>query len=152
MLHLRSITLITNYSLLITACLLFVNCYGGNTNIEKISEQCIEDELRGTWERDIAGFWPEGQTVTTEKGKLVLRFKTIIITGPVAHLHGFTRNTVLEAYTEDNKLYIKDRGVWQSPISYILWKSGDSYISEKMVTLQGGGNADETFKLISDFY
>ena len=140
---------IANSSLLITACLLFVNCGWDST---ESNMQCIEYGLRGTWERDVAAFWPEGQAVTTEKGKLVLRYETIIITGPVAHLQGFTRNTVLEAYTEDNNLYIKDRGVWQSPISFIFWESGDIYLPDKMVTLQGGGSADETFKLISDFY
>jgi hypothetical protein len=136
-----------NCSLLIAVCLLFVNCDGEYSEIDK---QCIERDLRGTWERDVAAFWPEGQTVTTEKGKLVLRDDTITITGPVAHLQGFTRNTVLEAYTEDNKLFIKDRGVWQSPVSFISWESVDLYLPTKMVTLQGGGSADETFKLISD--
>jgi hypothetical protein len=138
-----------NCSLLVIVCMFFVNCDGEYSEINK---QCIEPDLRGTWERDVAAFWPEGQTVTTEKGKLVLRSETIIITGPVAHLQGFTRNTVLEAYTEDNNLYIKDRGVWQSPISFISWESGDLYLPTKMVTLQGGGSADETFKLISDLY
>jgi hypothetical protein len=138
-----------NCSLLITACLLFVNC---DWEYSESNKQSIEYDLRGTWERDVATFWPEGQTVITEKGKLVLRYETIIITGPVAHLQGFTRNTALEAYTEDNNLYIKDRGVWQSPISFIFWESGDLYLPTKMITLQGGGSTDETFKLISDLY
>jgi hypothetical protein len=144
---------LANCSLLITVCLLFVNC---NVEYSGINKQCIVHDLRGTWERDVSAFWPEGQTVTTEKGQLVLRYETIIISGPVAHLQGFTRNTVLEAYTEGNNLYIKDRGVWQSPISFIIWESpynpNDLYPSYKMITLQGGGNADETFKLISDYY
>jgi hypothetical protein len=139
---------IVKCSLLITACLLFVNCDWDNTESNK---QFIEYDLRGTWERDGAAFWPEDQTVTTEKGKLVLKYETIIITGTVTHLQGFTRNTVLEAYTEDSKLYIKDRGVWQSPISFILWESGN-YLPDKMITLQGGSSGDETFKLISDLF
>jgi len=145
-------SLFTSYSLFITACLLFINCDDRQDKFSENTKQCIEQDLRGTWERDVAVFWPEGQTVITEKGKLVLRYETIIITGPVAHLQGFTRNTVLEAYTEDNNLYIKDRGVWQSPISFIFWESADLYLPTKMLTLQGSGNADETFKLISDLY
>jgi hypothetical protein len=140
---------ITNCSLLVVACLLFANC---DWDITESNNQYIAADLRGIWERDIAALWPEGQTVTTEKGMLVLRFETVIITGPVAHLKGFTQNTVLEAYTEDNNLYIKDRGVWQSPISYILWESGDSYLPDKMITIYGGGITDETFKLISTIY
>lgn len=147
-------SVVANCLLLFAVCFLFTNCDWNNSNWNnsESNKQCIEYDLRGTWERDVADFWPEGQTVITEKGKLVLRYETIIITGPMIHLQGFTRNIILEAYTENNNLYIKDRGVWQSPISFILWESGDLYMADKMITLQGSGSTDETFKLISDLY
>jgi hypothetical protein len=135
---------IANFLLLFTACLLLANCGWENT---ENNNQCIDYNLRGTWEREVDSFWP----TTYEKGKLVLKYETIVIIGQVAHLQGFTRNTVLEAYTEDNNLYIKDRGVWQSPINFIFWKSA-SYPQDKFVTFKGGGRADETFKLISNLY
>jgi hypothetical protein len=47
--------------------------------------------------------------------------------------------------TEDNSLYIKDKGVWQSPIQYTHWQSGGSYPYDKMLTLKGGV-PDETLK------
>jgi len=139
----------TIFPQVMAVCLLFVNC--GQYAAESDS-QYIAEEIRGTWERDIAAFWPEGQTVTVEKGKLILRYETVIITGPVAHLKGFTQNTALEAYTKDNNLYIKDRGVWQSPVPYTLWESGETYLPEKIITFHGGGVSDETFKLVSSLY
>jgi len=105
----------------------------------------VEYGLRGTWECTNSGFWPEGQTATSEKGKLVFDLNTVTITGPIAHLQGFTRSTVLEAYTQEGSLYIKDRGVWQSPIAYIRWESGGSSPKDQMLTLEG----DETLKRIS---
>jgi hypothetical protein len=36
-------------------------------------------------------------------------------------LQGFTKDIALEAYIEDNSLYIKDKGVWQSPVPYTRW-------------------------------
>ena len=104
-------------------------------------------DLQGTWERTEEGFWPQYQTDTREKGKIKLEYNTIIITGPVEHLHGFTRDVPLEAYTEDGGLYIKDRNAWQSPVSYIHWTAGDHIT--KMLTFSGGSFPDETLKQIS---
>jgi hypothetical protein len=104
------------------------------------------DIAAGTWERTEAAFWPEGQTATTQKGTLLFTYNSVKISGPIAHLQGFTRDTALEAYTEDNSLYIKDKGVWQSPVPYTRWQSGGSYPYDKMLTLTGGGVPDETLK------
>jgi len=106
----------------------------------------VEYELRGNWECNMESFWPEGQTITTAKGRLVIDLTSVTISGPVAHLQGFTRDTTLEAYTEDGKLYIKDKNAWQSPIAYIRWEAGGSYPREKLLTFQGNGVADETLK------
>jgi hypothetical protein len=110
----------------------------------------VDYDLCGTWERDTAAFWPEGQTVTSQKGNMILTYDTITISGPLAHLQGFTRGTPLEAYTEDGKLHINDRGAWQSPIPYTRWHSGGSYPYDEMLTLKGGGVADETLKQIEE--
>ncbi|MDR2143883.1 MAG: hypothetical protein LBP29_05895 [Treponema sp.] len=106
----------------------------------------VDQRLRGTWECMEEDYW------TWEKGRFVLDYDTITITAPVAHLPGFTRGIALEAYTdnEDSEtglLYIKDRGLWQSPVSYRRWQSG-GYPKVKMLTLTGGGAADETLKQI----
>jgi len=126
--------------------LLFVNC-GDWASTGIGDSQSVQYDLRGTWVRTEAAIWPETpQTTTTEYGKVVLDYNTITITGPVAHLKGFTRNTKLEAYTEENKLYIKDKGAWQNPVTYRKWEAGGSYPRDKMLTLEGGGVADDTFK------
>jgi hypothetical protein len=106
--------------------------------------------LRGLWERTEPAVWPEGQSSKTEKGRLKLDYDTITIHGPVTHLQGFTRDTRLEAYTEDDALYIKDRGVWQSPVQYTRWQSGGSFPHDKMLTLKGGGVPDETLKQVRE--
>jgi hypothetical protein len=64
-----------------------------------------------TWEHTEATFWPEGQTTKTQKGTLGFTYNSVKISGPITHLQGFTRDTALEAYTEDGSLYIKDKGV-----------------------------------------
>jgi len=138
-----------NFILVIIFCSLsFVNC-GGDYTISG-DYKYVGYELRGVWESNIDSFWPEGQTITTAKGEIVFDYNTVTIKGPVAHLQGFTRNTTLEAYTEEDGLYIKDKGVWQSPVEYIRWEAGGSYPKDKMLTLQGGGAVDETFKRISE--
>jgi hypothetical protein len=110
----------------------------------------IEYEIAAsTWERTEPAFWPEGKTTTAQKGTLVFTYNSVKISGPIAHLQGFTRDTALEAYTEDNNLYIKDKGVWQSPIQYTRWHSGGSYPYDKMLTLKGGV-PDETLKRTGD--
>jgi predicted small secreted protein len=106
-------------------------------------------DLRGTWECMEAAFWPGDHT--WKKGTIVLDYDTITITGPVAHLRDFTRGIALEAHTEEAEdgetglLSIKDRGLWQSPVSYRRWLSGGTP-KDAMLTLTGGGAADETLK------
>ncbi|MFP3041682.1 hypothetical protein LQZ19_07645 [Treponema primitia] len=136
--------------------LLLVSC-DGTYNHKDYKE--VDVGLRGTWVRTDAVFWPAGQTKTSAIGRLVLDADTITITDPITHLQGITRNTVLETYTEDVEgvetgedvylylLYIKDKGVWQSPIQCRFWKAGGAY-PDKMLTLEGGGVGDETLKLV----
>jgi hypothetical protein len=116
----------------------------------------VARNMRGAWECMEENYWPEdrpwGQPWKKEKGTLKLDSDTITITGPVAHLKGFTRGIALEAYTEDTEyteysktglLYIIDKGVLQSPVSYRRWQSGGSP-KQEMLTLTGGSVADET--------
>jgi hypothetical protein len=111
----------------------------------------VDYDLRGTWECMEEAFWYGDYT--WKKGSLVLDYDSITITGPVAHLQGFTRGIALEAYTEDAEdsetglLYIKDRGILQSPVSYRRWQSGGKP-KDEMLTLTSGGVTDETFKQI----
>jgi hypothetical protein len=125
--------------------LLLVSCdweAGENRDYKRVGY-----DLRGTWKHNDPAYRVDGQ--------LVLDHDTITITGSVAHLRGFTRNIALETYTEDAEnsetglLCIKDRGVWQNPVSYRRWKSGGTPKVE-MLTLIGGGVSDETFKRIRD--
>ena len=113
--------------------------------------QLVQYDLQGTWERTEAAFYPEGQTVYFEKGKIILDYNSITIIGPLAQMQGYTRGIALEAYTdrEENLLYIKDRGVWQSPIGFTKWQSSGEYPYNEMLTFTGEGVADETLVLIS---
>jgi hypothetical protein len=95
-------------------------CVSCDGDIKGDGENNYKYSLHGTWERTEAAFRPEGQNTTGEKGRIVLTYNTITISGPIAHLQGFTRNTALKAYTEDGKRYINDRGAWQSPITYTV--------------------------------
>jgi len=143
------------------ASLLFVNC-GDYDSTESDDSQKVDYDLRGTWVRTEAAPWLEGGTETSAYGEVVLDYSRITITGPVAHLNGFTRKTTLEAYTEgsttegsikEGKLYIKDQGEWQAPILYRRWDAAQTgpYPADKMLTLKGGGVADETFKRTADY-
>jgi len=127
--------------------LLFISC-DFEDSTSSSNRKYIETDLRASWECNIADFWPEGQTVTTERGKLVFDLNTVVISGPIKHLKGFTRDIKLEAYTEDGGIYIKDKGVWQKPVAYLKWESGGSYPKDKMLTLQGD-IPDETLKRTS---
>jgi hypothetical protein len=111
-----------------------------------LDDKGVDYRLRGSWECMAANPW------TGEKSLLVLDHDTITITGSVAHLRGFTRGIALEAYTKDGEpglLYIKDRGILQSPVAYRRWQSGSTPKLE-MLTLTGGGAADETFKKVEE--
>jgi len=126
----------------------FAGCYVHNDSGSDY--KYIRDyNLRGVWETNLEKPWPEGQTVKYEKGRLVFDIDTVKITGPIAHLQGFTRDTTLKAYTEEGNLYINDRGVWQSPISYNCWRAAYPS-SDKFLTLQGGGIGEETLNYIGD--
>jgi hypothetical protein len=120
-----------------------------NSNVKR-----VDYGMRGTWECTEAALWRGDAGYSTwEKGRLVLGYDAIIIIGPGSHLPGFTRGIALEAYTEDAEdgktglLYIKDRGILQSPVTYRRWQSV-GYPGIEMLTLTGGGFPDETFKQV----
>jgi hypothetical protein len=115
----------------------------------------VDYNMHGAWECMEEAYWPEDYYPWKKKGKIVLDYDTITITGPVAHLEDFTRGIALEAYTESTEdrktglLYIKDRGLWQSPISYRRWQSGGS-LKIEMLTLTDGILAEETLQQIPE--
>lgn len=126
----------------IVLCALFIaSCSSGNGSSDS---KWVANDLQGEWEQNIPAFWPEGQTIITEKGTLVITNNTITISGPSVSLKGYTRDIELEAYTEEGKLYIKDRGAWQNPIVYTYWESGGKS-PEKMLTLKVDAT-EETLK------
>jgi len=130
-------------AIIIILCSLFIaGCSSHSTSSDS---KWVDNNLQGEWERTEAAFYPEGQSVITETGKLKLTFNTITITGPFSNLQGYTRNTALEAYTDEGKLYIKDIGEWQTPIPYTYWESG-GYPPSNMLTLRSSGVAAETLK------
>jgi hypothetical protein len=115
----------------------------------------VDYDMRGTWEC-MEEAWLNDYTLERGRGRLVLDSDTITITGPVAHLKDFTRNTPLEVYTEEaedgtGQLYIKDRGILQSPVSYRRWQSGGTS-KDEMLTFPKGGDitADETLKKVGN--
>jgi hypothetical protein len=136
-------------SALVLLALFVVSCDG--TYKPNGGLQRVDYDMRGVWECVEEAPWPEDWSWNKEKGRLVLDYGSITITGPVAHLPDFTRDIALEAYTEETDgetglLYIKDRGVWQSPISYRRWRSADKPVKFEMLTLTGGGLEEETLK------
>jgi hypothetical protein len=109
----------------------------------------VPSELRGIWECvEATTSWVPGSGWQTLKGTLVIKTNSVTVSGPVAHLQNFTRDIALEAYAEDGLLYIKDTGEWKSPVAYRRWQSADR--SDTLVTLSGGGVADETLKRIGN--
>ncbi|GHU04924.1 hypothetical protein FACS1894147_10560 [Spirochaetia bacterium] len=131
--------------LAVLLALVFAACggdYSGN------AYKRVDSGLRGRWERTEPTLpWYETQTPV-----IVFTSDTIRIEGTVTHLSGITRNTSLEAYTENTEagtlLYIKDKGAWQSPVEYTRWESGGAYPRDQFITLKGGGGVDETFKQV----
>jgi hypothetical protein len=105
--------------------------------------------LQGTWEcLEATLTWVPGSGWQLLKGKLVIKYNSVTISGPVSHLQGFTRDIALEAYAEDGLLYIKDTGEWKSPVAYTRWQSAG--LVDTMITLKGGALTDETLKRIGD--
>ena len=131
------------FVVLVTAfiVLVFSTCIieGKGTSFERITYN-----LQGTWECIDEAPWPAGQTEKYTKGKLIMAYKTITITGPITSLQGYTRGIVLEAYTDNNMLYIKDKGVWQSPIAYNYWTAANPNI--KLLTF----GSSETLRRIGE--
>jgi hypothetical protein len=104
-------------------------------------------DLRGTWEcTEAASTYVPGSGWQSQKGTLVITYSSVTISGPVSHLGGYTQNIALEARAEDGLLYIKDTGEWKSPIAYRRWQSAD--YKDTLITLTGGGVADETLKRV----
>jgi hypothetical protein len=113
------------------------------------SGQSVPYELRGTWECvEATSSYIPGSGWQSLKGTLVIKYNSVTISGPVAHLDGYTRDIALEAYAEDGLLYISDTGEWKSPVAYRLWRSADR--ADTLITLTGGSVADETLKWIGD--
>jgi hypothetical protein len=113
------------------------------------SGQSVPSGLRGTWECvEATTSWVPGSGYQTLKGILVIKYNSVTITGPVSHLEGYTRDTALEAYAEDGLLSIKDTGEWKTPVAYRRWQSADRM--DTLITLTGGGVADETLKRIGN--
>jgi hypothetical protein len=106
----------------------------------------VPSDLRGTWECvEAATEYVPGSGWQTRKGKLVITYDSVTISGPVSHLGGYTQGIALEARAEEGLLYIKDRGSWQSGVPFTAWTAADS---TRMLTFTGGGVADETLKRV----
>jgi hypothetical protein len=128
----------------LAAAFLIVSCTWEGINGNAKS---VENTLRGTWERTEADFWPVGQNTVSAKGCLKITYDTVTINGPIAQLQGFTRDTALEAYTEEGYLYIKDKGAWQSPVAYTRWQAAGSFPRDELFTFPSSG---ETLKRIAN--
>jgi hypothetical protein len=120
--------------------LLFSSCIFINTG-EDFHSSSFDYTLRGTWERTNY-YTPPGGVQETVKGQLVIGHDRIEIcgTGTIKTLENFARDIVLEAYSEDEKIHIKQSGTWQNPVSYTLWTAADK--NSKMLTLTGNGSED----------
>jgi len=106
----------------------------------------VGNSLRGTWERDRETEWPSGSG-SFSVSKLQITQNSITITGGISIFENFTRDTVLEAYTEENMLFIKDRGEWQEPFTFRRWQAGTVTPREELITISDG-ILELTFKRI----
>jgi hypothetical protein len=132
------------FTALLVSAVAFTGCDGAAVGDYKT----VPSELRGTWECTEEALWyvPGSYYPTWVKGKLIITYNSVTISGPLQHLENFTRDIAIESYAEDGQLYIKDKGAWQSPIAYTRWQSADR--KDVLITLSGGGIDDETLKRI----
>jgi hypothetical protein len=103
-----------------------------------MSGNWVEYELRGTWKSPDSSF-------PYYTGTLVIGYDTIAIHGYSGYGTGlpfgeFTKDVLLEAYSEEGKLFIKDRGNWQQGLPYTIWEDA---AWDEHLTLTFGGR-DET--------
>jgi hypothetical protein len=98
----------------------------------------FDSDLKGTWESNKAvNRWEE-------KGRLVIDYSSITISGKT--LNAFTKTARLDGYSLGGYIYIKDRGSWQSGISYKIWSDANG---DRWLTLYPGSGSEETLKRVS---
>ncbi|MDR3335846.1 MAG: hypothetical protein LBT16_01455 [Treponema sp.] len=107
---------------------LFASCGGDSWN----DSSYFSYDLVGKWESAPIGYFDYW-------GVLEIDYNKITITGysgygPSTPFAEFTRNVPLEGYSEEGKIFIKDRGSWQAGLPYAYWKDA-----------VGGGHLTFTF-------
>ena len=120
---------ITNAAVFLLALcsLLFFSC-DGNGSTGSHSYKSFDYNLQGTWEtHDSDEYY---------SGTLVINFNSITISGYAPNLEyekrpngknqrpfiDFTKSIPLEGYSEEGKIFIKDRGILQEGIHYTYWE------------------------------
>jgi len=110
--------------LLLTA-LFIASCGGGS--IEKSDYKSFDSRLQGTWASNDPSVY---------SGGLVIGFNSIKITGYYENQKDltkpdelpfkyFTKDAVLEGYSEEGKIFIKDKGVIQEGILFTFYTDKD---------------------------
>ena len=92
-----------------------------------------EPSITKTFAYDLQGTW-ETNGISDYSGTLVIDNNTITISGYIPNtlyeltngtghrpFRDFTKNTPLEGYTEEGKIFIKDAGILQEGIPYTYW-------------------------------
>jgi len=143
---------ITNIAVFLLAfcSLLFFSC-DGNGSAGSHSYKVFDYNLQGTWETNNPG--------SRYTGTLVITYDKITITGysedqtPIPTeggndmerpFRGFTKNVPLEGYSEEGKIFIKDKGIIQEGLPYIY--DGNEYYKQIELLHFKFNGRDETLR------
>ena len=128
-------SIMTTGLIMLTAVLLLPAC--NITNNDSSSFSNFNHELRGTWET------PQGMHYFSA-ATVLIDYDTITITGtgrpqpldyftPGSQLRGYSEETYKSLDKVEGTIYIKDKGTWQSPIHYTMWRDT---ANQKWLTLK----------------
>jgi len=136
---------------LIALCALSIFSCDGKGNTGRHSYKSFDYNLQGTWETNNPG--------SRYTGILVITYDKITITGysedqtPIPAEGGndmerpfrvFTKNVPLEGYSEEGKIFIKDKGIIQEGLPYI-YDGNDYYKQIELLHFKFNGR-DETLR------
>jgi len=132
--------------LLLTLCSLFI--FSCDWESKPSDNRIFANDLQGTWETN---------GVSDYSGKLVIGNNAITISGYVPNtsyeptngtshrpFRDFTKDTPLEGYSEEGKIFIKDAGIIQEGIPYTYWDDYPSpdYKQVQFLRLNFGGRVE----------
>jgi hypothetical protein len=95
----------------------------------------------GTWESTSTSFFDYGGTLEIGYSKITISGYSGY--GSSAPFAEFTKDVPLEGYSEEGKIFIKDRGSWQAGLPCTLWEDAER---GKHLTFTFGGREETLHK------